>query len=200
MIDTPPFRFASTRVLALLSLTVTLAGFIPGCGNDPASDKPGSTPTVEQRMKRLGTCTPSDLVILSPWTGPAFADDGQLLAPLPAGHVEAVVNGWAKQDRAAIELRERHGQIAVQDVFARPGLLGFEAVESAECDISMSHTLWKDEASMLAFVTGPAHAAAMADAPRMHHAFGGAHWMAPPRTVAPTWREGLAHLVQTYRE
>jgi hypothetical protein len=200
MIDTSPFRFASTRVLALLSLTVTLAGFISGCGNDPASDKPGAAPTLEQRMKKLGTCMPSDLVILSPWTGPAFGDDAKLLAPLPAGHVEAVVNGWAKQDRAAIELREMHGQTAVQDVFARPGLLGFEGVESAECDISMSHTLWKDEASMLAFVTGPAHAAAMADAPRMHNAFGGAHWTAGARTVAPTWREGLAQLVQTYRE
>jgi heme-degrading monooxygenase HmoA len=198
MNETPPFRIASARVPALLSLTLTLAGLIPGCGNDPASDQPGSAPTLEQRMKKLGTCTPSDLVILSPWTGPAFGDDGRLLAPLPAGHVEAVVNGWAKQDRAAIELRERHGQIAVQDVFARPGLLGFEAVESAECDISMSHTLWKDEASMLAFVTGAAHAAAMADAPRMHHAFGGAHWTAAARTVAPTWREGIAQLVRSF--
>jgi heme-degrading monooxygenase HmoA len=184
-----------------LSLVLTLmAGVIAGCGNDPASDSPESAPTLEQRMKKLGTCTPSDLVILSPWTGPAFGDDGQLVAPLPAGHVEAVVNGWAKHDKAAIELREVHGQAAVQDAFARPGLLGFESVESAECDISMSHTLWKDEASLLAFVTGPAHAAAMAEAPKMHHAFGGAHWTAAARTVAPTWREGVAKLVESYSE
>jgi heme-degrading monooxygenase HmoA len=183
-----------------LSLVLTLmAGAIAGCGNDPASGNPESATTLDQRMKKLGACTPSDLVILSPWTGPAFGDDGQLLAPLPAGHVEAVVNGWEKHDKVAIELREKHGQEAVQDVFARPGLLGFEGVESAECDISMSHTLWKDEASMLAFVTGPAHIAAMAEAPKMHDAFHGAHWTAAARTAAPTWREGIAKLVQSYR-
>jgi len=77
-------------------------------------------------MQKLGSCTPRDLVTLVPWTGPAFGDDGKLLAPLPAGHVEAVVNGWEKRDAQATKLREMHGMLAAADVFTRPGLLGFE--------------------------------------------------------------------------
>lgn len=174
---------------------VLLSSAIAGCAN--SSD--GSQPTLEQRMQKLGVCTPTDLVTLLPWTGPAFGDDGNLLAPLPAGHVEAVVNGWAKHDAQAIQLREMHGTVAAADVFTRPGLLGFQGFESVECDISMSHSLWQDQASMLAFVTGPAHVTAMSMAPQMHHATGGAHWSSPARTVAPTWKEGIARLVAEYR-
>jgi hypothetical protein len=183
------------RYAAHVASLVLLSSAIAGCAN--SSD--GSQPTLEQRMQKLGTCTPTDLVTLLPWTGPAFGDDGTLLAPLPAGHVEAVVNGWAKHDAQAIQLREMHGMVTVADVFTRPGLLGFEGFESVECDISMSHTLWQDEASMLAFVTGPAHVTAMSMASRMHHAAGGAHWSSPARTVAPTWKEGIARLVAEYR-
>jgi hypothetical protein len=63
----------------------------------------------------------------------------------------------------------------------------------------MSHTLWQDEASMLAFVTGPAHVTAMSMAAQMHHATGGAHWSSPARTAPPTWKEGIARLVAEYR-
>lgn len=185
------WRRYATHVASLVLLSSTIAG----CAN--TSD--GSQPTLEQRMQKLAACTPTDLVTLLPWTGPAFGDDGTLLAPLPAGHVEAVVNGWPKHDAQAIQLREMHGTVAAADVFTRPGLLGFQAFDSMECDISMSHTLWQDQVSMLAFVTGPAHVTAMSMAPQMHHATGGAHWSSPARTVAPTWKEGLMRLAGEYR-
>lgn len=190
-----PPRPSWRRYATHLASVVLLSSAVAGC----ASSSDGSQPTVEQRMQKLGACTPTDLVTLLPWTGPAFGDDGTLLAPLPAGHVEAVANGWAKHDAQAIQLRDMHGMAAVADLFARPGLLGFEAFESVECDISMSHSLWQDEASMLAFVTGPAHVAAMSMASRMHHATEGAHWTSAARTVAPTWKEGIARLVAEYR-
>lgn len=190
----PPRRSLQRYATHVASL-VLLSSAIAGCAN--SSD--GSQPTLEQRMQKLGACTPTDLVTLLPWTGPAFGDDGKLLAPLPAGHVEAVVNGWAKHDAQATQLRQMHGMVAAADVLTRPGLLGFEGFESVECDISMSHTLWQDEASMLAFVGGPAHVAAMSMAPQMHHATAGAHWSSPARTVAPTWKEGIARLVAEYR-
>jgi hypothetical protein len=66
----------------------------------------------------------------------------------------------------------------------RAAMLGFQGMESVECDISMSHTLWQDEGSMYGFVAGTAHATAMAGAGSMHHAVAGAHWTlssAPPR-------------------
>jgi len=190
-----PPRKSWRRSAARVACFALLSSVIAGC----ASSSDGAQPTLEQRMQKLGSCTPRDLVTLVPWTGPAFGDDGKLLAPLPAGHVEAVVNGWEKRDAQATKLREMHGMLAAADVFTRPGLLGFEAFESVECDIGMSHTLWQDEASMLAFVTGPAHISAMSMAAQMHHATGGAHWSGPARTTAPTWQEGIARLVAEYR-
>jgi hypothetical protein len=178
--------------------TLLVATLASACGDDDrANDHP---PSIDQRMRTLADCSPSDLEMLLPWTGPAFDDAGKLREPLPAGHVEAVVNGWPRRDPESTALRNEHGQITVAEVFKNPGLLGFQGFESVECDISASHTLWKDEASMLAFVTGAAHATAMASAPKMHHAFGGAHWTAERRTVAPTWKEGIARMVREYQQ
>jgi hypothetical protein len=39
----------------------------------------------------------------------------------------------------------------------------------------------------------------MASASKMHRAFGGAHWTAEARTVAPSWKEGIARMVREYR-
>ena len=184
----------STRLFATLLLA--LAGSTAACGDDKTAADPSS---IDKRMVKLGTCTPTDLTMLLPWTGPAFGPDGKLLQPLPAGHVEAVVNGWPKLDAESTKLREQQGNLVAQDVFTRPGLLGFQGFESLECEISASHTLWVDEASMMAFVTAPAHSFAMVNSARMHNAAAGAHWSAPARTVAPTWKEGINRLVQSYR-
>jgi hypothetical protein len=53
--------------------------------------------------------------------------------------------------------------------------------------------------SEILLASGPAHVAAMSMAPQMHHATDGAHWSSPARTVAPTWKEGIARLVAEYR-
>jgi hypothetical protein len=178
--------------------TLMFAALASACGDDDrAHDDP---PSMDQRMRTLAACNPSDLEMLLTWTGPAFDDAGKLRGPLPAGHVEAVVNGWPRRDPQSAALRDEHGRITVEEVFKNPGLLGFQGFDSVECDISASHTLWKDEASMLAFVTGAAHATAMANATKMHRAFGGAHWSAERRTVAPTWKEGIARMVREYQQ
>jgi hypothetical protein len=190
----------SNRPRTLVTLfALTSGALIVACGDDPEDGDDDPPPTMDQRMQTLASCNPTDLETLLPWTGPAFDDGGKLRAPLPAGHVEAVVNGWPRRDAEAAALREKHGQLTVEEVFKNPGLLGFQGFDSVECEISASHTLWKDEASMLAFVTGTAHATAMVNATKMHRAFGGAHWAAEGRTVAPTWKEGIARMVREYR-
>jgi heme-degrading monooxygenase HmoA len=157
-------------------------------------------PTLEQRLDKLATCHPTDLMVVAPWIGPAFdSATGALLAPLPAGHIEVVAQGWRRRDPEATKLRTETGALVLEDALGRPGLLGFESVESDACDISISHTLWRDQASMLAFVTGEKHAAAMANAPKMHYAFAGAHWSGSMRTVPPTWEEGLQRFVMEKR-
>ena len=136
-----------------------------------------SEPTLAQRLDRLAGCTPTDLQVLLPWTGPAFDPaSGRLAEPLPAGHVEAVAQGWRNYSKEATALRLEQGARVAEDVFTRPGLLGFQGVESESCDISISHTLWRDEASMRAFVTAAPHATAMASAGKMHHRVVAAHW------------------------
>ncbi len=168
---------------------------------DPSDDGGSTTgtaePTLEDRLHALAECEATDATQLLPWTGPAFDPaTGQLVAPLPAGHVEAVVNGWRIRSAEADALRVEHGMMAFGDVFTRDGLLGFQAVESDLCDISISHTLWRDEASMYAFVLGEVHARAMSGAPKMHHAAAGAHWTNDARDEAPTWQSGIQRMTQ----
>jgi heme-degrading monooxygenase HmoA len=155
---------------------------------------------LDERIEALADCVPGDTEIVSPWIGPAFdAETGQLLEPLPEGHVEAVAQGWRIYTDEAQALRVEHGQKVLTDLLARDGFLGFESVESAECDISIAHSLWRDEASMFAFVTTAPHATARAAARTMHRAFAGAHWTGPTRDTPPTWQEGIARYVQEVR-
>jgi heme-degrading monooxygenase HmoA len=201
------------KTLGTIAFTLFAASSaaLGACGDDASgtggnqtsasSGNPPVGPTLAERIDILATCTPTDLVTLLPWMGPAFDPaTGELIEPLPEGHVEAVVNGWAKYDDEAVALRTQHGETTAADVFMRDGLLGFQGVESAECGISISHTLWRDEAAMFAFVAGDAHAAAMAQSAKMHEAAAGAHWTAPMRTVAPTWKEGIDRYVIEMRK
>jgi hypothetical protein len=195
MTTTPRARMATA--MAIVTATVTAA--LSACSMDPPPADPAGAPmpSMQQRLQKLAACTPTDLVVLLPWTGPAFDPaSGALLAPLPAGHLEAVAQGWRNYGKAATELRHQEGARVAQDVFTHPGLLGFQSVESQECDISISHTLWRDEASMWAFVTGPSHVSAMTRAHEMHHAVAGAHWSGDRRTTPPTWKEGLSRMVK----
>lgn len=169
---------------------------------DAASSSSGAEPSgYEARIIALRDCEPTDLVMLSEWTGPAFDPaTGELLAPLPAGHVEAVVNGWAIQTEEAAQLRVEHAMNVIPDLFARDGFLGFEGMESVECNLSASHSLWRDEAAMYAFVQGNAHLTAMGAGHTMHDFSAGAHWTGERREQAPTWREGVDMLARTLLE
>jgi heme-degrading monooxygenase HmoA len=180
-------------------LALGLLAALGACSGD-RSDGDHAEPTMARRVEQLADCTPTDLVVVAPWMGPAFdPDTGELVEPLPEGHIEAVAQGWRKYDDEAQRLRMEHGQLVLTDLLTRDGFLGFESVESAGCDISIAHSLWRDEASMLAFVTSSPHADARASATSMHHAFAGAHWSNPTRAAAPTWREGIDRYVETMR-
>jgi heme-degrading monooxygenase HmoA len=180
--------------------TIIITFALTACADEETA--PDDTePTLEQRLEELATCEPTDLEMLLPWMGPAFDPmTGQLVEPLPEGHVEAVVNGWRRYDEASTMLRMDQGAAVAGDVFARDGLLGFSSVESVECDISISHTLWRDEAAMFAFVLGDAHTYAMSRAHEMHFEAVGAHWDGEARDTPPTWREGIDRMVQELRE
>ena len=96
-----PSRASATRLLSgpgisgpgilAASLCAQLLSACSGA-DGPGAGEPGVT--MKQRLDALATCTPSDTVVLLPWTGPAFDEAGRLRAPLPAGHIEAVATGW----------------------------------------------------------------------------------------------------------
>lgn len=179
----------------ILLCTLSLSLVPLACAGEEAPE-----PTLDERLVALADCTPTDLVVLIPWTGPAFDPaTGALREPLPAGHVEAVVTGWRDHSDAATQLRLEFGQRVAEDVFTRDGLLGFQGIDSVECDLGMSHTLWRDEASMFAFVASAPHATAMSRAAEMHHATAGAHWTAEARALAPTWKQGLDRMIAEVR-
>lgn len=179
--------------------TIIFIALLTACADEDEAPQ-DAEPTLEQRLDELAACEPTDLQMLLPWMGPAFDPaTGALIEPLPAGHVEAVVNGWRRYDDVSTMLRMEQGAAVAGDVFARDGLLGFSSVESVECDISISHTLWRDEAAMFAFVLGDAHAYAMSRAHEMHFEAAGAHWDGEARDTPPTWREGIDRMVQELR-
>jgi heme-degrading monooxygenase HmoA len=191
----------SRRRAPLVLLMASLGSLSSACAGDEPDDMEPNTLTLEQRIDTLADCTPTDLTVLAPWMGPAFdPETGALLEPLPAGHVEAVVNGWLDYGEEATALRVEQATIVLMDALTRDGLLGFESVESVECDIAISHTLWRDEAAMFAFVTAPPHAKAMSLASKTQHAGAGAHWTGERRTEPPTWREGIDRYVEELRE
>lgn len=195
---THPFTPRAARCALLLAV---LAPSASACTTEPADDDGDAPLTLEQRIEALADCTPTDVQVFLPWTGPAFdPTTGALLEPLPAGHVEAVVNGWLDRSDEATALREEQATIVVSDLFTREGFLGFEAAESIECDFSFSHSLWRDEAAMYAFVTAPAHAKAMSMSSQLHHESAGAHWVGEARSEPPTWDEGLDRYVEELRE
>lgn len=195
-------RTPTGYIPTVFTLWAALASLACGTGGQPANEEPAGddaddAPSLADRLHELAECEPSDAVQLVPWTGSAFDPaTGELLAPLPAGHVEAVVNGWRRRDDEATALRTEYGMQTAQDVFTRDGLLGFEAIESDRCDISISHTLWRDEASMFAFVVGEAHSRAMSQASRMHEVVAGAHWEGEGRDAPPSWRDAVLRLTQ----
>jgi heme-degrading monooxygenase HmoA len=185
----------------LALLAAVLGGGSSACAEPSADDDADAPLTLEQRIEALADCTPTDVQVFLPWIGPTFDPaTGALFEPLPAGHVEAVVNGWLDRSEEATALREEHAMIVVSDLFTREGFLGFEAAESIECDFSFSHSLWRDEAAMYAFVSAPAHAKAMASSSRMHHESAGAHWVGEARTEPPTWEEGIDRYVEELRK
>ena len=172
-----------------------------GCVEDgePSQD-PSANRTLPEMIDNFETCVPKDLAVVVPWSGPAFdPETGELLEPLPEGHLLAAVQGWRKFDEENTMIRVEQGQEIVADLLTRPGFLGFMIVESTECDTSTSVSMWADEKSMLDFVLGPYHAEAMGMSSETLWGCAGAHWQGESFDRGATWEEVKARLIQKLR-
>ncbi|HET6582384.1 MAG TPA: hypothetical protein VFG69_03030 [Nannocystaceae bacterium] len=159
-------------------------------GESGAADGSSSGGPVD--VGELAACPEDDIMIL-PWAGPAFDQaTGELVAPLPLPHVVATTAGWPKDD--GWDLLQSQTNIVIGDVFAREGLLGASFGISMACGSARTITMWEDEAAMLAFVTGEAHATAIATALSSTRAWETTHWSEATDDQPPTWDRARAEL------
>jgi hypothetical protein len=82
----------------------------------------------------------------------------------------------------------------VDALLANPGVVAIQLGTSMECGSARTFTVWQDEAAMMAFVVGDAHASAIARTPEISR--GGSvvtHWTAT--SIAEiTWDEAIARI------
>lgn len=82
---------------------------------------------------------------------------------------------------------QKHTADALDEARIAPGCLHADASQDGKLMFSLS--VWRDEASMQAFVTMPAHARAMRRLPRYGTSLG---FLAYPSEVIPTWEQAIA--------
>ena len=160
----------------------TSTGSQPAESSTGGSSSSGGAPGIDE----LASCDEADLEIL-PFMGPAFdPETGELLAPLPQPHVVATTVGWVASPEEW-ELVGPQTMSAMEDVFQREGLLGASFGMSSECGAARTITLWRDEAALMAFVLGDAHAAAIQNG--LQHTIGWetTHWSETTSDEPPTW-------------
>lgn len=189
------------KVSALLIGLGALSSSV-GCGGEEPSDEAGDGDerTLEEMIEEFETCEPSDLTIAVPWMGPAFdPETGEQLEDLPEGYVVAAVQGWRKYDDENSAIRLMQGMAVMADLLPREDLLGVSVVESVECDISTSISMWKSEAAMYDFVLAPAHAEAMGMSSETLFGCEGAHWPGESTAEPPSWDEVKARLISEIR-
>jgi hypothetical protein len=161
----------------------------PGDSGGADSSSTGSAP-VDVGM--LAACPEDDLQI-QPFMGPAFdPETGELVAPLPLPHVVATTVGWPSSEGG--ETLGIHTNNAIADVFQREGLLGASFAISDSCGSARTITLWADEASMMQFVMGDVHVAAIQNALQFTKAWETTHWSETEDDQPPTWERVRAQL------
>jgi len=161
----------------------------PGDTDGADSSSTGSAP-VDVGM--LAACPEDDLQVQE-FMGPAFdPETGELVAPLPLPHVVATTVGWPEADGG--EILGTHTNNVIGDVFQREGLLGASFGMSETCGSARTITLWADEASMMQFVMGDVHVAAIQNALSYTKAWETTHWSETADDQPPSWERAREQL------
>jgi hypothetical protein len=166
------------RIL-VLSLTCALAAALSACGA-------GGTPTTQSQATASGPgSAPADTAsgaashpagavdpacvsgTLEPdFQGMPLAGPGLVNGELPTGQY-LISTTWLRlsaEPAAQMLFGQVMGPI-LGDLAGRDGLLASSLGQSARCGTARTLAVWRDAAAMMAFVTGPAHAAAIAGVP-----------------------------------
>lgn len=151
-------------------------------------------PDEETDVAVLAACVETDFEY-PPFMGPAFdPETGALVEPLPEGHVVATTAGWSQLNEASQQLLSDHSERSIEDLFTRDGLLGATFGGSGSCGAARTLTIWRDEASLMAFVAGPVHMTAIREALHATRAWETTHWTGSAGAEAPSWDDARARL------
>jgi quinol monooxygenase YgiN len=151
----------SPRALALALLALAACGGSSSGGGTGAS---GTTSTIPDPPGRAGCSrgvVEADLQGV-PLQGSGVDPTTHQLSPLPATAVMSSTYLALRSDADSQKLFGSLVQTLLPKLGTQPGLLGFMLGTSASCGTARTLTVWKDEASMVAFATGSTHSAAAA--------------------------------------
>lgn len=152
------------------------------CGSQDSDST--TTNAEEPSVAELAACDEHDLELI-PFMGPAFDDNGALLAPLPVPHIVATTAGWhTPENRDAVV---SHNAPPMMDVFTHDGLLGASFAYSEACRSARTVTLWRDEAARKKFVFGEVHSAAIKNGLKYTSGWETTHWTESTATEPPSW-------------
>lgn len=156
----------------------------------------GDQPAAEPTAAELAACDESDAAII-PWAGPAFDEEGRLVASLPASYIVATTVGWTTPEMS--EALAMETMPPFMEVFAQEGLLGATFLNSERCGSGRTITLWRDEESRKKFVFGQVHSAAIMRGLEHTRGWETANWREDVAGELPTWEDVRARLDEVRR-
>jgi hypothetical protein len=175
---------------ARLSFAVALLGMAcTGEPSEPSDPDPSSVPD----PATLDDCEEIDLDVF-PWTGALFDPaTGEQAGPLPETYLVATTAGWTGETEQDVEILAEYSQLVMEDLFTREGLLGATLGTSETCSVGRTLSMWRDEESLVAFVTGEAHTEAINVALPHTRAWETTHWTETSEAL-PDWDLARAKL------
>ena len=152
--------------------------FVLACGATAAT--PPHAAAAAPGARCIRDALEADIQYDMPLTGPGVDPaTGKLVAPPPAGYAVSTTYLALKPDAASNARFQALVGPVISDLERQPGLRAIQFSRSKACATVRTFTVWQDEAAMLAFVSGSAHARASAGIAEVSR--GGsavAHWHA----------------------
>lgn len=136
-------------------------------------------------------CVESDFMVVAPLAGPGYDPEAGLVEP----QAQYVVSTTVALPRP--EASELFGQLvgaAATEAAQSDGFVAASFAVEPHCGFNRTLTVWRDEASMMAFVLGPAHAQAIAQAPQAVSTGQVTHFTIDAAQMPIEWDAALAEL------
>lgn len=165
-----------------------------GSSSGGASEGEPTSGSEPPGIAELAACDESDLQPIG-WMGPAFdPETGKLLAPLEAPYIVATTVGWHTPENS--EALESHTTPVAMDIFNHAGLIAVNLALSPRCGSARTLSVWRDEASLMMFVLGKVHSAAISGGLKYTLGWETTHWTETAADAPPSWELARQRLAE----